>query len=48
MTARTRWVGGIVLLLVINAVAVVALITASSDDGKSRVLPEYSVESWKR
>lgn len=48
MTARTRWVGAIVLLLVGNAIAVAVLLLASGNDGKSQVLPDYSVESWKK
>jgi hypothetical protein len=48
MSASTRWIGIIVGLLVVNAVAVAILIFASSGSTKSKVLPGYSTESWKK
>lgn len=48
MNARARWITIIVGLLVANAIAIAILIAASSGGGKSRVLPEYSVEAWKK
>lgn len=48
MSARTRWIAIIVGLLVANAIAVLILILASGGASKSRVLPDYSVESWKK
>jgi hypothetical protein len=48
MSARTRWVAIIVGLLVGNAIAVAVLIAMSHAPSKSKVLPGYSVESWKK
>ncbi len=41
MSARTRWVGIIVGLLVGNAIAVVVLIGMSRGEAERRVLPDY-------
>ncbi len=48
MSARARWITIIIGLLVGNAIAIAILVAASGGGGKSRVLPEYSVESWKK
>lgn len=48
MSARTRWITIIVGLLVANAIAVVVLIAMSSGASKSRVLPGYNTQSWKK
>lgn len=48
MSARTRWIVIIIGLLVGNAIAVAVLIAMSSAESKSRVLPDYSVEAWKK
>ena len=48
MSPRTRWIAIIIGLLVGNAVAVAILIAMSSGPSKSKVLPDYSVESWKK
>jgi hypothetical protein len=48
MTARTRWIAIIIGLLVGNAIAVAVLIALSGGTSKSRVLPDYSVETWKK
>ncbi len=48
MSARTRWIAIIVGLLVANAVAVAVLILFSGGTSKSRVLPDYSTQSWKK
>lgn len=48
MSPRARWITIIVGLLVANAIAVVVLILFSGGTSKSRVLPDYSSESWKK
>lgn len=48
MSAGTRWIAIVVGLLVVNAVAVAILIAASGGSTKSKVLPGYSTESWKK
>ncbi len=41
MSAATRWVGGVIALLVGNALAVAALIGAAGGDTGRRVVPDY-------
>jgi hypothetical protein len=48
MSPRARWITIIVGLLVANAIAVAVLIAMSGGASKSRVLPDYSTESWKK
>jgi hypothetical protein len=48
MSARARWIAIIVGLLVANAIAVFVLIAFSGGGSKSRVLPDYNTQAWKK
>jgi hypothetical protein len=41
LTAKQKWVGAIVGLLVANVIAMVLLIVVANDDQHSKVLPSY-------
>ena len=41
MSAKQRWVGAIIGLLLVNVLAMVVLIVVANGGGRSRVLPAY-------
>ena len=48
MTAKQRWVGAIVGLLVANLIAMVLLIVVANGESQSQVLPSYKGVVEKR